>query len=65
MLTGIITSFLAQSYSPVDAAIIGVFVHGKAGDDLVSNNNLSIVLAAQVAMQVPVTLAKIMAQKNS
>lgn len=31
MLTGVITSFLAQGYEPVDAAILGVYLHGKAG----------------------------------
>jgi len=31
-LTGIITGLLAQSYSPVHAATIGVFIHGCAGD---------------------------------
>ncbi|WP_128330866.1 NAD(P)H-hydrate dehydratase [Apibacter sp. HY039] len=32
VLTGIITGLLAQGYSPVQAAIIGVYIHGKAGD---------------------------------
>jgi NAD(P)H-hydrate epimerase len=31
-LTGIITGLLAQSYGPLEAAMIGVFVHGLAGD---------------------------------
>lgn len=31
-LTGIILGLLAQSYSAADAALIGVFVHGLAGD---------------------------------
>ena len=31
-LAGIITSFAAQGYSPLDAARMGVFIHGKAGD---------------------------------
>ena len=31
-LTGIITGFLAQGYSPLEAAMIGVYVHGLAGD---------------------------------
>ena len=31
-LLGIITSLLAQNYSPKDAAIFGVWLHGKAGD---------------------------------
>ena len=31
-LTGVLTSLLAQQYSPEDAAIFGVWLHGKAGD---------------------------------
>ncbi len=31
-LTGIITAFLAQGYLPADAAILGVYLHGLAGD---------------------------------
>jgi hydroxyethylthiazole kinase-like uncharacterized protein yjeF len=32
VLTGMITSFLAQGYTPVNAAIIAVYCHGFAGD---------------------------------
>ena len=32
VLTGIITSLAGQGYSPVEAAISGVFIHGLAGD---------------------------------
>jgi ADP-dependent NAD(P)H-hydrate dehydratase / NAD(P)H-hydrate epimerase len=32
VLTGIITSLLAQNYSPEEAAILGVYLHGLAGD---------------------------------
>jgi NAD(P)H-hydrate epimerase len=31
-LSGIILGLLAQAYSPADAILIGVFVHGLAGD---------------------------------
>jgi NAD(P)H-hydrate epimerase len=31
-LTGIITALLAQSYSPIHAALLGVYLHGRAGD---------------------------------
>jgi NAD(P)H-hydrate epimerase len=31
-LTGIITAFLAQYYEPINAAIIGVYLHGLAAD---------------------------------
>ncbi|MFN8273618.1 MAG: NAD(P)H-hydrate dehydratase [Flavobacteriaceae bacterium] len=32
VLTGIITSLLAQNYSPLEAAILGVYLHGKTAD---------------------------------
>ncbi|MDR2010697.1 MAG: NAD(P)H-hydrate dehydratase [Bacteroidales bacterium] len=32
VLTGIITSFLAQGYKPEDSAVMGVFIHSFAGD---------------------------------
>jgi hydroxyethylthiazole kinase-like uncharacterized protein yjeF len=32
VLTGIITGLLAQKYSPLHAAILGVYLHGLAGD---------------------------------
>lgn len=31
-LTGLITGLLAQGYSPLDAALLGVYLHGLAGD---------------------------------
>ena len=64
VLTGIITGLLAQGYQPKDAAFIGVFLHGKAGDELAFANNLAVVLPEQVAKQIPLTLGKLMAQKN-
>ncbi len=32
VLTGIITGLLAQGYAPLEAALLGVYVHGLAGD---------------------------------
>lgn len=32
VLTGILTGLLAQGYGPVEAAILGVYLHGLAGD---------------------------------
>ena len=32
VLTGIITGMLAQGYSPLQACILGVYLHGSAGD---------------------------------
>ncbi|HXH18079.1 MAG TPA: NAD(P)H-hydrate dehydratase [Chitinophagales bacterium] len=32
VLTGIITGLLSQGYSPLHSAVLGVFLHGRAGD---------------------------------
>ena len=32
VLTGIVLSLLAQRYSPEEAAVLGVYLHGLAGD---------------------------------
>ena len=32
VLTGILLSLLAQRYSPEEAAVLGVYLHGLAGD---------------------------------
>ena len=33
VLTGILLGLLAQGYAPLDAAVMGVCVHGLAGDE--------------------------------
>jgi len=37
VLTGLIGAFICQGLSPFDAACVGVYVHGKAADDVVSS----------------------------
>ncbi|MFD0765976.1 NAD(P)H-hydrate dehydratase [Mucilaginibacter lutimaris] len=58
VLTGIITSLLAQKYSPLDACILGVYIHGKAGDELAMPNRLNVVLPTNIISRLPVTMAK-------
>jgi hydroxyethylthiazole kinase-like sugar kinase family protein len=43
VLTGIITSLLAQSYEPVNAAILGVYLHGLAADIAARNGHQSFI----------------------
>jgi hydroxyethylthiazole kinase-like uncharacterized protein yjeF len=61
VLTGIITSLLAQKYSPQDACILGVYIHGKAGDELALPNRMNVVLPTKIISQLPVTMAKLKA----
>ncbi len=61
VLTGIITSLLAQKYTSEEACIIGAYIHGKAGDELALPNRMNAVLPAQLAARLPYTMAKLMA----
>src|SRR5579871_3887695 len=47
-LTGIITSFLAQHYSPENAAILGVYIHGLAGDLAAKKRSKESMLASEL-----------------
>jgi len=47
-LTGVITSFLAQGYSPLDAAKLGVFLHGLAADITANSQSLESMMISDV-----------------
>ena len=40
VLTGMIAAFLAQAYTPHEAAVLAVYIHGKAGDELKGMNSI-------------------------
>jgi len=61
VLTGIITSLLAQKYSPEEACIFGVYIHGKAGDELALPNRANVVMPTQIMWRLPATMAKLLA----
>lgn len=48
VLTGIILSLLAQGYTPENAAMTGVFLHGLAGDIAAQNTGLESVIATEI-----------------
>ena len=48
VLTGMITALLGQNYNPADAAILGVFEHGLAGDLAVIERSEYSILAADI-----------------
>jgi len=54
VLTGIISSFLAQHYTPYEAAFIACYLHGRSGDEL-ADNSISLT-ASQLARHLPITL---------
>lgn len=57
-LSGIITSFLAQGYSPEEAAILGCYVHGRAGD-LLESEGMAVIPASHLIERIPFVLGEI------
>jgi len=58
VLTGCITGFLARGYSAFYAAVVGCFVHGKAGDELAETYEVT--PASIVAEQIPLTVRRLL-----
>jgi len=48
VLTGIITGLLKQYVNPVKAAILGVYLHGKAGDLALKNQSMESMIASDI-----------------
>jgi len=48
VLTGVIASLLAQGYKPKEAAIIGVYMHGHAGDIALWDTGYEAMLASDI-----------------
>ena len=48
VLTGIILSLLAQGYSPENAAVVGVYLHGMAGDIAAEESCFESIIATDI-----------------
>jgi len=59
VLTGMLTAFLAQGYPPHDAVILGCYLHGAAGDQLVADSNKVVIPAGQLVQAIPATLGNL------
>jgi len=53
VLSGILTGLLAQHYSTVDAALIGVFIHGLSGDLAARENGMHSLIASDLIEFLP------------
>lgn len=62
VLTGIITGLLSQSYSPIEAAILGVFLHGLAGDIAAQSLRHEALLASDIISHLGVAFKAIKPQ---
>ena len=59
VLAGIIGGLLAQGLAPYDAAVLGVFAHGAAGDAVAARQGEVGLLAGDIAAELPATLARL------
>ncbi len=64
VLTGIITSLLAQGYPPELAAPIGVYIHGLAGDMACAEMGEAGMTAGDIAARAGLAIRKVIESKN-
>jgi NAD(P)H-hydrate epimerase len=65
VLTGIIASFMAQGYSPDTAAVMGVYVHGLAGDLAAEKMGQVSMLATDIIDNIGCAINRLMDKKKS
>ena len=56
VLTGMILSLLAQRYTPQEAALLGVYLHGKAGDDAANEIGENSMIARDIIGNLKLTI---------
>lgn len=59
VLTGMITAFLAQGYTPLNASILGVYLHGSAGDIAAEEMSENAMLATDLINCIPKAFLKL------
>ena len=62
-LTGIITSFLAQGYSAINSAIIGVYIHSLAADLTLENQSVESMMITDVIENIGLAFKAIRQEK--
>tara|TARA_Y100000782_G_scaffold115029_1_gene154253 strand:+ start:7466 stop:8980 length:1515 start_codon:yes stop_codon:yes gene_type:complete len=53
VLTGILTALLAQGYNPKEACVLGVFLHGRAGDLAAETVGEEALVAGEIVAHIP------------
>ncbi len=59
VLTGILTGLLAQHYSPLEAAQLGVYLHGLSGDAAAYEKGMNSLIASDIIEFLPAAFKKI------
>ena len=64
VLTGMISGFAAQGLGLFDAAVLGAYVHGMAGDNAADMQGVHGMTAGDVIENIPRTITDILAQNT-
>ncbi len=59
VLTGILTGLLAQQYSPLEAALLGVYLHGLAGDLALPDRGMNSLIASDLIDYLPASFLRL------
>uniref|UniRef100_UPI003568ED18 NAD(P)H-hydrate dehydratase n=1 Tax=Muriicola sp. TaxID=2020856 RepID=UPI003568ED18 len=51
VLTGVITGLLSQGYAPLEASLMGVYLHGRAGDLCLQSQSMESLTAGDITSQ--------------
>ena len=65
VLAGIIGGLLAQRVDPMQAAILGVYIHGRAGDLLSEQLGDAGLLASDILQAIPIAVTSIKSAERS
>lgn len=60
VLTGMIAGLLAQKLSPTDAALVGVYLHGLAGDLAAADLSTMAMIAGDISDYIPAAIKEVM-----
>jgi NAD(P)H-hydrate epimerase len=53
VLTGVIAAFLGQGLNPLDASLLGVYLHGLSGDIAASKKGMHSLIASDIIDHMP------------
>ena len=59
VLTGMIAAFLGQGLAPVEAAVLGTFMHGLAGDSAAARKGMHSLLAGDICDDIPAAFSSL------
>ncbi|MBT9189587.1 NAD(P)H-hydrate dehydratase [Zobellia russellii] len=65
VLTGVITGLIAQGYNPLNAAVFGVYLHGRAGDIAVEKTGYQALTASHIVDAIGLAFIDLFAQPEN